>query len=99
MNRGEAIFQRFRIEGSVMDELCADCRQTEILDTLHVVQKAPLRSLLPLRTAGGRLRNRCPRIFLRDLRGRSLLQSQRDLLADERNRRMMKNRTEPEAEV
>jgi hypothetical protein len=36
---------------------------------------------------------------LRDLRGRSLLQSQRDLLADERNRRMMKNRTESEAEV
>jgi hypothetical protein len=62
--------------------------ETEILDALHVVQKAPLRSL----------RNRCPRLLLRDLRGRSLLQSQRDFLADERNRRMMNDQIEANAE-
>jgi len=71
--------------------------ETEILDALRLVQKAPLRSLRPFRTARGRLRNRRSRIFLRDLRGRSLLQSQRDLLADERNRRMMNDQIEANA--
>ena len=72
--------------------------EQKTLDTLHVVQKAPLRSLRPLRTARGRLRDRRPRLLLRDLRGRSLLQSQRDLLADERNRRMMNDQIEANAE-